>query len=190
MRPMPRCLPGLPGPARSGAAVMRRWFDLMLENADDLAALMTAEQGKPLAEARGEVMYGASFIEWFAEEAKRVCGDVLSSTWSDEAHAGRQATDWCLRFDHALEFPDRDDHAQGGSGRCGRVARSLSSPAEQTPLSALALAELAHRAGLPPGVINIVTADANRSVEIGKVLCSSRSYATCRSRDRHRSGAS
>jgi succinate-semialdehyde dehydrogenase/glutarate-semialdehyde dehydrogenase len=66
------------------AAIMRKWFDLMIANADDLAALMTAEQGKPLAEAKGEVMYGASFIEWFAEEAKRVSGDVMSTTWSDK----------------------------------------------------------------------------------------------------------
>jgi succinate-semialdehyde dehydrogenase/glutarate-semialdehyde dehydrogenase len=161
--------------ARTGkerAAVMRKWFDLMLENADDLAALMTAEQGKPFAEARGEVMYGASFVEWFAEEAKRVCGDVLSSTWSDRRMlVVKQPIGVCASitpWNFPIAMITRKVAPAVAAG-CTIVIK----PAEQTPLSALALAELAHRAGLPPGVINIVTADADRSVEVGKVLCSS-----------------
>jgi len=161
--------------ARTGkerAAIMRKWFDLMLENADDLAALMTAEQGKPLAEARGEVMYGASFVEWFAEEAKRVCGDVLSSTWSDRRMlVVKQPIGVCASitpWNFPIAMITRKVAPAVAAG-CTIVIK----PAEQTPLSALALAELAHRAGLPAGVINIVTADADRSVEVGKVLCSS-----------------
>jgi succinate-semialdehyde dehydrogenase/glutarate-semialdehyde dehydrogenase len=151
---------------------MRKWFDLILANADDLAALMTAEQGKPLAEAKGEVMYGASFIEWFAEEAKRVNGDVMSSTWSDKRMVIlKQPIGVCASitpWNFPIAMITRKVAPAVAAG-CTIVIK----PAEQTPLSALALAELAQRAGLPPGVINIVTADAERSVEVGKVLCSS-----------------
>ncbi len=161
--------------ARTGkarAAIMRKWFDLMMENADDLAALMTAEQGKPLAEAKGEVMYGASFIEWFAEEAKRVNGDVMSSTWSDKRMVVlKQPVGVCAAitpWNFPIAMITRKVAPAIAAG-CTIVIK----PAEQTPLSALAMAELAHRAGLPPGVINIVTADADRSIEVGKVLCAS-----------------
>jgi succinate-semialdehyde dehydrogenase/glutarate-semialdehyde dehydrogenase len=161
---------GRTGKAR--AAIMRKWFDLMMENADDLAALMTAEQGKPLAEAKGEVMYGASFIEWFAEEAKRVNGDVMASTWSDKRMVVlKQPVGVCAAitpWNFPIAMITRKVAPAIAAG-CTIVIK----PAEQTPLSALAMAELAHRAGLPPGVINIVTADADRSIEVGKVLCAS-----------------
>jgi succinate-semialdehyde dehydrogenase/glutarate-semialdehyde dehydrogenase len=154
------------------AAIMRKWFDLMMANADDLAALMTAEQGKPLAEAKGEVMYGASFIEWFAEEAKRVDGDVMSSTWSDKRMVVlKQPVGVCASitpWNFPIAMITRKVAPAIAAG-CTIVIK----PAEQTPLSALAIAELAHRAGLPPGVVNIVTADANRSIEVGNVLCAS-----------------
>ncbi|WP_334189705.1 NAD-dependent succinate-semialdehyde dehydrogenase [Noviherbaspirillum sp.] len=154
------------------AAVMRKWFDLLIVHADDLAAIMTAEQGKPLAEAKGEVMYGASFIEWFAEEAKRVSGDVMSSTWSDKRMMVlRQPIGVCAAIT-PWNFPIAMITRKVGpavAAGCTIVIK----PAEQTPLSALAVAELAHRAGLPAGVINIVTADSERSIEIGKLLCAS-----------------
>ena len=151
---------------------MRKWFDLMMANADDLAALMTAEQGKPLAEAKGEVAYGASFIEWFAEEAKRVSGDVPSSTWSDKRMVVlRQPIGVCAAitpWNFPIAMITRKVAPALAAG-CAIVIK----PAEQTPLSALAMAELAHRAGLPAGVINILTADADRSIALGKVLCDS-----------------
>ncbi|HEX2530124.1 MAG TPA: NAD-dependent succinate-semialdehyde dehydrogenase [Burkholderiaceae bacterium] len=154
------------------AAVMRKWFDLMIANADDLAALMTAEQGKPLPEARGEVMYGASFVEWFAEEAKRVSGDVMSSTWSDRRMVVlKQPVGVCAAitpWNFPIAMITRKVAPAIAAG-CAIVIK----PAEQTPLCALAVAELAHRAGFPAGVINVVTADANRSIEVGKVLCAS-----------------
>ena len=154
------------------ANILRKWFDLMIANAADLAALMTAEQGKPLAEAKGEIMYGASFVEWFAEEAKRVNGDVLSSTWSDKRMVVlKQPVGVCAAitpWNFPMAMITRKVAPAIAAG-CTMVIK----PAEQTPLSALALAELAHRAGIPPGVINVVTADANRSIEVGKILCDS-----------------
>jgi succinate-semialdehyde dehydrogenase/glutarate-semialdehyde dehydrogenase len=154
------------------AAILRKWFDLIIANADDLAALMTAEQGKPLPEAKGEVTYGASFVEWFAEEAKRVSGDVMSSTWSDKRMlAIKQPIGVCAAitpWNFPIAMITRKVCPAAAAG-CTIVIK----PAEQTPLSALALAELAHRAGLPAGVINIVTADSERSIEVGKLLCAS-----------------
>ncbi|MGZ5779355.1 MAG: aldehyde dehydrogenase family protein, partial [Burkholderiaceae bacterium] len=161
--------------AKSGkarAAIMRTWFDLLMKHADDLAAIMTAEQGKPLAEAKGEVTYGASFIEWFAEEAKRVNGDVLASPWTaSRMLVLKQAIGVCASitpWNFPIAMITRKVAPAIAAG-CTIVIK----PAEQTPLCALALAELAHRAGFPAGVINIVTADSDQSIEVGKVLCSS-----------------
>ena len=154
------------------AQVMRTWFDLILANADDLAALMTAEQGKPLAEAKGEVMYGASFIEWFAEEAKRVNGDVLASPAADRRLITlKQPIGVCAAitpWNFPIAMITRKIAPALAAG-CTIVIK----PAEQTPLSALALAELANRAGIPAGVINVLTADSENSIAIGKVLCDS-----------------
>jgi succinate-semialdehyde dehydrogenase/glutarate-semialdehyde dehydrogenase len=158
--------------AKERAGVLRKWFDLMVAHADDLGALMTAEQGKPLAEAKGEVAYGASFVEWFAEEAKRVSGDVMASTWSDKRMVVlKQPIGVCAAitpWNFPIAMITRKVAPAIAAG-CTIVIK----PAEQTPLSALAMAELAHRAGIPPGVINIITADSQRSIEIGKVLCDS-----------------
>ena len=154
------------------ANLMRRWFDLITAATDDLAVIMTAEQGKPLAEAKGEVAYGASFVEWFAEEAKRVSGDVMSSTWSDKRMVVlRQPIGVCASitpWNFPIAMITRKVAPAMAAG-CTIVVK----PAEQTPLSALALAELAHRAGIPKGVINIVTGDSERSIAIGKALCES-----------------
>jgi len=158
--------------AKERASVMRKWFDLIIENTEDLAKLMTLEQGKPLTEAAGEVIYGASFVEWFAEEAKRVEGSILGTTWSDKRlMVLKQAIGVCVAitpWNFPIAMITRKIAPALAAG-CTIVIK----PAELTPLSALALAELAKRAGIPDGVINIVTADANQSIVIGKTLCSS-----------------
>lgn len=161
--------------AKSGkerALVLRKWYDLILANADDLALLMTAEQGKPLPEAKGEVVYGASFIEWFAEEAKRVNGDVLASPSTERRLLTlKQPIGVCAAitpWNFPIAMITRKIAPALAAG-CTIVIK----PAEQTPLSALALAELAQRAGLPAGVINVLTADSEQSISIGKALCAS-----------------
>ncbi len=154
------------------AAVLRRWFDLVTEHADDLAVIMTAEQGKPLAEARGEVAYGASFLEWFAEEAKRVNGDVLASPSADRKLVVLKHPIGVCASITPWNFPIAmitRKVAPALAAGCTIVVK----PAGQTPLCALALAELAQRAGVPRGVFNVLTADAANSTEIGKVLCES-----------------
>ncbi len=154
------------------AQLLRRWFELMNRDADRLARLMTEEQGKALMEAKGEVTYAASFIEWFAEEAKRVMGAIPASPWSDKRMMVlKQAIGVCVSitpWNFPLAMITRKVAPAIAAG-CTIVIK----PAEQTPLSALALAELAKEAGIPDGVINIVTADAKNSVAIGKVLCDS-----------------
>jgi succinate-semialdehyde dehydrogenase/glutarate-semialdehyde dehydrogenase len=161
---------GITGKERAG--FMRKWFDLILQNKDDLAILMTLEQGKPLAESSGEVVYGASFIEWYAEEAKRVSGTIPTTIWGDKRFMVlKQPVGVCVAIT-PWNFPNAmitRKIAPAMAAGCTIVIK----PAEQTPLSALALAELAIRAGIPEGVVNIVTADADRSVAIGKTLCAS-----------------
>ncbi|MEY4557444.1 MAG: hypothetical protein RLY42_617 [Pseudomonadota bacterium] len=161
--------------ARTGkdrAQLLRRWFELMNRDADRLARLMTEEQGKALMEAKGEVTYAASFIEWFAEEAKRVMGAIPASPWSDKRMMVlKQAIGVCVSitpWNFPLAMITRKVAPAIAAG-CTIVIK----PAEQTPLSALALAELAKEAGIPEGVINVVTADAKNSIEIGKALCDS-----------------
>ena len=158
--------------ARQRATILRRWFDLLLQHADDLALIMTAEQGKPLAEARGEIAYGASFVEWFAEEAKRVYGETIPSPDpSKRLVVLRQPIGVCAAitpWNFPLAMITRKVAPALAAG-CPGVIK----PAEQTPLTALAAAELAQRAGMPPGVLNMLTSDAAGSVQIGKVLCAS-----------------
>ena len=158
--------------AKERAGVMRKWFDLLLLHQDDLAALMTAEEGKPLAEAKGEVVYGASFIEWFAEECKRVAGDTLASPQADKRMVVlKQPIGVCAAitpWNFPLAMITRKVAPAIAAG-CTIVIK----PAEQTPLTALAMAELAHRAGFPPGVLNVVTCDGANSIEAGKALCES-----------------
>lgn len=154
------------------AAVLRRWFELILANVDDLALLMTSEQGKPLAEAKGEVAYAASFVEWFAEEAKRVYGDVLPSPMADKRLVVlKQPIGVCAAIT-PWNFPaamiTRKVSPALAAG-CPVVVK----PAEQTPLTALALAELAQRAGFPPGVFNVVTGSAAAAAIIGAELTAS-----------------
>jgi succinate-semialdehyde dehydrogenase / glutarate-semialdehyde dehydrogenase len=157
---------GWTGKERAG--VLRTWFDLMVENADDLATILTAEQGKPLAEARGEILYGAAFVEWFAEEAKRVYGETIPGHQRDKRitvlkqpiGVAASITPW--NFPNAMIARKVAPALAAG---CGFVAR----PAAETPLSALAMAVLAERAGVPKGLLSVVT--SSRSSDIGKEFC-------------------
>lgn len=158
--------------AKDRAQLMRRWFDLITASTEDLARLITVEQGKPLAEARGEVTYGASFVEWFAEQAKRISGDLMSSPVpSNRMLTMREPIGVCAAitpWNFPIAMITRKIAPALAAG-CTVVLK----PAEQTPLCALALAELADRAGIPAGVINVITADSDRSIEVGKSLCDS-----------------
>jgi succinate-semialdehyde dehydrogenase/glutarate-semialdehyde dehydrogenase len=145
--------------AKDRSTLLRRWHDLMLANADDLATLMTAEQGKPLAEARGEITYAASFIEWFAEEAKRVYGDVIPGHQPDKRIFVLRQPVGVVAAITPWNFPAAMITRKAGpalAAGCTFVCK----PAMQTPYSALAMAELAHRAGIPPGVFSVVTGSA------------------------------
>ncbi|MBP0632379.1 NAD-dependent succinate-semialdehyde dehydrogenase [Cupriavidus sp. AcVe19-1a] len=145
--------------ANERSAVLRTWYELMLASADDLALLMTSEQGKPLAEARGEVLYAASFLEWFAEEAKRVCGDVLATPAGDKRLlVVKEPVGVCAAIT-PWNFPLAMITRKAGPALAAGCAMVLK-PAEDTPLSALALAVLAERAGVPAGVLSVVTGDA------------------------------
>jgi len=145
--------------AKDRATLLRRWHDLMLLNADDLAQLMTAEQGKPLAEAKGEIVYAASFIEWFAEEAKRVYGDVIPGHQPDKRIFVLRQPVGVVAAITPWNFPAAMITRKAGpalAAGCTFVCK----PAAQTPYSALAMAELAHRAGIPRGVFSVVTGSA------------------------------
>jgi succinate-semialdehyde dehydrogenase/glutarate-semialdehyde dehydrogenase len=158
--------------AKERSIILRKWYDLLMANQDDLGRIMTAEQGKPLLEAKGEVAYGASFVEWFAEEAKRVNGETLPQFDNNRRLLMlRQPIGVCAAitpWNFPLAMITRKVAPALAAG-CPVVIK----PAELTPLSALAAAELARRAGIPAGVLNVLTADADNSIAIGKVLCAS-----------------
>ena len=142
------------------SAILRKWNDLMLANADDLAMIMTVEQGKPLAEAKGEIAYAASFIEWFAEEAKRVNGDTLQSPWSDRRIVViKQPIGVCAAVT-PWNFPAAMITRKAGPALAAGCPMVLK-PALATPYSALALAVLAERAGVPPGIFSVLTGSAS-----------------------------
>lgn len=150
------------------ATVLRRWYDLMLAHVDDLAAILTAEMGKPLAEAKGEIMYGAGYVEWFAEEAKRVYGDVIPGHQPDKRIIVLKQPIGVVASITPWNFPNAmiaRKVAPALAVGCAMVCK----PAEQTPLSALALAYLAESAGLPKGLFNVIT--STRSAAIGQEFC-------------------
>jgi succinate-semialdehyde dehydrogenase/glutarate-semialdehyde dehydrogenase len=154
--------------AKERANILRKWFNLMMENQDDLAVIMTAEQGKPLAEAKGEVAYGASFVEWFAEEGKRIYGDTIPQHQPDKRIVVIKEPVGVVAAITPWNFPNAmitRKCAPALAAGCPVVIK----PATQTPLSAFALAELAQRAGIPAGVLNIVT---GRAGEIGGEMTS------------------
>jgi succinate-semialdehyde dehydrogenase/glutarate-semialdehyde dehydrogenase len=154
--------------AKERAAVLRKWFELMMANQDDLGLIMTTEQGKPLPEAKGEIAYAASFIEWFAEEGKRIYGDVIPTVWPDRRLVViKQPIGVCAAIT-PWNFPAAMITRKVGPALAAGCTIVIK-PATQTPLSALALAELAERAGVPKGVINVVTGGAK---DIGGELTS------------------
>ena len=154
--------------AKDRANIMRKWFNLMMEAQDDLGAILTAEMGKPLAEAKGEIAYGASFIEWFAEEAKRIYGETIPGHQPDKRITVLRQPIGVVASITPWNFPNAmitRKCAPALAAGCGFVGR----PAAETPLSALALAVLAERAGVPAGLFSIVT--SRRSSDIGKEFC-------------------
>jgi len=158
--------------AKERSIILRKWFDLLMANQEDLGRIMTAEQGKPFAEAKGEVAYGASFVEWFAEEAKRVNGETLPQFDNNRRLLVlRQPIGVCAAitpWNFPLAMITRKVAPALAAG-CTVIIK----PAELTPLTALAAAELALRAGIPAGVLNMISADADNSIAVGKVLCAS-----------------
>ena len=156
-------------PAKERGALLRRWYDLVMMNQDDLAVILTCEQGKPLAEAKGEIAYGASYIEWYAEEAKRLYGDTIPSSCSDQRILVTKEPIGVTAAITPWNFPNAmitRKAAPAMAAGCPMVVR----PASQTPLSALALAVLADRAGIPAGVFSVLTGSSS---EIGTVLTGS-----------------
>ena len=158
--------------AKERSLILRQWFELLMANQDDLARIMTAEQGKPFPEAKGEVAYGASFVEWFAEEAKRVNGETLPQFDNNRRlMVIKQPIGVCAAitpWNFPIAMITRKVAPALAAG-CTVVIK----PAELTPLTALAAAELALRAGIPAGVLNMITADADQSIAVGKVICAS-----------------
>jgi succinate-semialdehyde dehydrogenase/glutarate-semialdehyde dehydrogenase len=158
--------------AKERSIILRKWFDLLMANQDDLARIMTAEQGKPFPEAKGEIAYGASFVEWFAEEAKRVNGETLPQFDNNRRlMVLKQPIGVCAAitpWNFPLAMITRKVAPALAAG-CPVIIK----PAELTPLTALAAAELAIRAGIPAGVLNMITADADNSIAVGKVICAS-----------------
>ena len=150
------------------AAVLRKWYDLMVANADDLAAILTAEMGKPLAEAKGEILYGASFVEWFAEEAKRIYGDVIPGHQPDKRIVVMKQPVGVVASITPWNFPNAMIARKVGPALAVGCA-FVSKPAGETPLSALAMAKLAEEAGLPAGLFSVVT--SSRSSPIGEEFC-------------------
>ncbi len=154
--------------AKERANILRRWFNLMMEHQDDLARLMTLEQGKPLAEAKGEISYAASFIEWFAEEGKRIYGDTIPGHQADKRLIVIKQPIGVTAAITPWNFPSAMITRKAGPALAAGCTMVLK-PASQTPFSALALAELAQRAGIPAGVFNVVTGSAG---DIGGELTS------------------
>jgi succinate-semialdehyde dehydrogenase/glutarate-semialdehyde dehydrogenase len=144
--------------AKERAVLLRKWYDLMMANLEDLAKIMTLEQGKPLSESRGEISYAASFIEWFAEEGKRVYGDTIPSPWNDRRLVVvKEPIGVCCAIT-PWNFPAAMITRKAGPGLAAGCTMVVK-PAESTPLSAFALAVLAERAGIPPGVFNVLTGE-------------------------------
>ncbi|WP_411837751.1 NAD-dependent succinate-semialdehyde dehydrogenase [Paracoccus sp. ME4] len=155
-------------PAKERAQVMRKWFDLMMANQDDLGTILTAEQGKPLAEAKGEIAYGASFVEWFGEEAKRVYGETIPGHAADKRISVIRQPIGVVGSITPWNFPNAMIARKAGPALavgCGFVAR----PATETPLSALAMAVLGERAGLPKGILSVIPSTS--ASDIGKEFC-------------------
>src|SRR5947208_688201 len=158
--------------AKDRARTLRRWADLMIEHVDDLALLLTTEQGKPLAESRAEIAYAASFLEWFGEEGKRLYGDTIPTYMSDRRVVVTKEPVGVTAGITPWNFPAAMVTRKAAPALAAGCTMVLK-PAEQTPLSALAVAKLAEEAGLPPGVLGIVPGSAEDAPEIGRALTGS-----------------
>jgi len=156
--------------AKERHAILLKWFNLLMQNQEDLAQILTAEQGKPLAEARGEIAYGASFIEWFAEEGKRAYGEVIPTHMADRRVLVLKQSIGVSAMITPWNFPNAMITRKAAPALAAGCTVVLK-PAEQTPLSALAMAELAERAGIPKGVLNVVTGSGQSAPAIGQELC-------------------
>jgi succinate-semialdehyde dehydrogenase/glutarate-semialdehyde dehydrogenase len=154
--------------AKDRAVIMRHWYNLIMEHQEDLAQILTAEMGKPLAESRGEIAYGASFIDWFAEEGRRVTGDVLMPHQADKRLVVMKQPIGVYGAITPWNFPNAMITRKVGPGMAAGCAGVIK-PAKQTPLSALALAELADRAGVPAGVLNVL--NGSSASAIGTEIC-------------------
>uniref|UniRef100_A0A8B9C9L3 Succinate-semialdehyde dehydrogenase, mitochondrial n=1 Tax=Anser brachyrhynchus TaxID=132585 RepID=A0A8B9C9L3_9AVES len=157
-------------PAKERSALLRRWYELMVERRDDLAAIITAENGKPLKEAQGEILYSASFLEWFAEEARRVYGDVIPASAKDRRILVLKQPVGVAAIITPWNFPSAMITRKVGAALAAGCTVVVK-PAEDTPLSALALGELANQAGIPAGVYNVVPCSRQQAPAVGEVLC-------------------
>ncbi|XP_062986526.1 succinate-semialdehyde dehydrogenase, mitochondrial [Elgaria multicarinata webbii] len=156
--------------AKERAALLRKWYDLMIENKDDLAKIITAENGKPLKEAQGEILYSASFLEWFAEEARRIYGDIIPSSAKDRRVLVLKQPVGVAAIITPWNFPSAMITRKVGAALAAGCTVVVK-PAEDTPLSALALAELANQARIPAGVYNVVPCSRKQAAAVGEVLC-------------------
>lgn len=159
-------------PAKYRSDLLRKWFNLCVQNHEELAKLLTAEQGKPLVESRGEITYGNSFIEWFSEEARRIYGEVAQSPTPTKEMIFIRQPIGVVGMITPWNFPNAMITRKVGAALAAGCT-CVVKPAHDTPLSALALAQLAEEAGIPPGVVNVVTSGHANAAEVGKVLCTS-----------------
>ncbi|XP_076999877.1 succinate-semialdehyde dehydrogenase, mitochondrial isoform X2 [Tamandua tetradactyla] len=157
-------------PAKERSSLLRKWYDLMIQNKDDLAKIITAENGKPLKEAQGEVLYAALFLEWFAEEARRVYGDIIHSPAKDRRGLVLRQPVGVATVITPWNFPSAMITRKVGAALAAGCTVVVK-PAEDTPLSALALAELSNQAKIPPGVYNVVPCSQKKAKEVGEALC-------------------
>eukprot|EP00090_Calanus_glacialis_P038179 TRINITY_DN6672_c0_g1_i1.p1 TRINITY_DN6672_c0_g1~~TRINITY_DN6672_c0_g1_i1.p1 ORF type:complete len:498 (+),score=139.20 TRINITY_DN6672_c0_g1_i1:130-1494(+) len=158
--------------AKERSNLLRGWYNLCVQNGEELARLLTAEQGKPLPEARGEIGYGNSFLEWFSEEARRINGEIAGSPTNTKEMLFIRQPIGVAAMITPWNFPNAMITRKVGAAMAAGCTCVLK-PAEDTPLSALALGELAEQAGIPKGVFNIVTSSRENTAEVGKVLCES-----------------
>ncbi|KAK7076504.1 Succinate-semialdehyde dehydrogenase, mitochondrial, partial [Halocaridina rubra] len=158
--------------AKERSLLLRKWYNLMEEHKEDLALIMTAEAGKPLVESRGEIAYGSSFLEWFAEEAKRIYGEVVQSPAASKEMIFIRQPIGVVSLITPWNFPNAMITRKAGAALASGCTCVIK-PAEDTPLSALAAVDLAEKAGIPPGVVNVVTASRANTAAVGNLLCTS-----------------
>lgn len=156
--------------AKERSSLLRKWYDLMIQNKDDLAKIITAESGKPLKEAQGEILYSAFFLEWFSEEARRIYGDIIYPPSKDRRALVLKQPLGVATVITPWNFPSAMITRKVGAALAAGCTVVVK-PAEDTPFSALALAELANQAGIPPGVYNVVPCSQKKAKEVGEVLC-------------------